>query len=206
MLYYSHYDSALQVFPASPCSVSFSLCMIPVSRNPALYSSHTLSKSPTLLSVPLAASEGLSCKMLNVLDIIRVRWNSCVPQLLLTPATYQTPSTSQAHKVEMPFQVSLHRLNTPWLFFIPEITNMLCSTGIELLIILQNHNLKEYMWFEVCCAYPENTFYAGYTEQGANQACSQWSKGLQTGCTLCCSSQFLPSTNYPLHCKAESWG
>lgn len=59
MLCYSHYDSALQILPANPCSVSFSFCVIPVSRNPALYSLDTLSKSPPLLSFPLAASEGL---------------------------------------------------------------------------------------------------------------------------------------------------
>lgn len=47
-----------------------------------------------------------------------------------------------------------------------------------MLIILQNHNLEEYTWFEVCCAYPENTLYADYTKQKASQACSQWSKGL----------------------------
>lgn len=58
MLYYSYYDSALQTAPASPCSVSFSLCVTPVSRNPALCSLDTLSKSPPLLSFPLAASEG----------------------------------------------------------------------------------------------------------------------------------------------------
>lgn len=59
MLYYSYYDYALQILPVSPCSVSFSLCVIPVSRNPALYSFDTLSKSPPLLSFPLATSEGL---------------------------------------------------------------------------------------------------------------------------------------------------
>lgn len=45
-----------------------------------------------------------------------------------------------------------------------------------MLIILQNHNLEEYTWFEVCCAYPENTFNADNTKQKARQARSQWSK------------------------------
>lgn len=85
--------------------------------------------------------------------------------LLLTPTTYHTPSTSQAHKVEKPFQVSLHTLHSQWLFLIPEIAHILYSMRIEMLIILQNHNLEEYTWFEVCCAYPENTLYADYTKQ-----------------------------------------
>lgn len=59
MLYYSYYDSALQTAPASPFSVSLSLCLISVSRNPSLCSLGTLSKSPPLLSFPLSASEGL---------------------------------------------------------------------------------------------------------------------------------------------------
>lgn len=105
-------------------------------------------------------------------------------QLLLTPTTYYTPSPSQAHKVEMPLQVSLHTLNSQWLFLISEITHILYSTGIETLIILQSHDLEENMWFEVCCAYPENTWYADYTKQESSQACSQWSKGLQTGLWL----------------------
>jgi len=59
MLYYGYYDCALQMLPVSPCSVSFSLPVIPVSRNPALHSFDTLSKSSPLLSFLYAASEGL---------------------------------------------------------------------------------------------------------------------------------------------------
>lgn len=46
MLYYGYYDCAVQMLPVSPCSVSFSLHVIPVSRNPVLYPFDTLTKSP----------------------------------------------------------------------------------------------------------------------------------------------------------------
>lgn len=51
--------TALQMLPVSFCSVSFSLCVIPVSTNPASYPFDTLSKSPALLSFLYTASEGL---------------------------------------------------------------------------------------------------------------------------------------------------
>lgn len=59
MLYYGYYDCALRLLPVSPCSVSFSLHAIPVSRKPALYPFDMLPTSFPLLSFLYAASEGL---------------------------------------------------------------------------------------------------------------------------------------------------
>lgn len=144
MLYYSYYDSALQTAPASPFSVSLSLCLISVSRNPSLCSLGTLSKSPPLLSFPLSASEGLVLQDAECTEYNQSHKKVFVHQLLLTPTTYHMPSTSRHVRQRCYSRCLSTNLSVSGTLFIPEITHMLYSKRIEMLLILQNHSLEEY--------------------------------------------------------------
>lgn len=203
MLFYSYYDSAFQILPVSPCSVSFSFCVIPVSRNPALYSLYTLSKSPPLLSFSLAASKGLVLQ-----DVECTGYNQGNEKLLCASIVAHTNYLAYAKHFTGTWGrdaipgVSPHTEQLVVLFSFLKLHAYFTAQGLKRSSFCRITVLKNIR--EVCCVYPENTLYADCTKQKASQACSQWRKGLQTGLWLKAVLQLL--NKLPPHWKAEFWG